>query len=157
MELELISYLPVELRWFEVYTSVPTMCCRGFPGLAPCVGASSVFGHTGFLPFRGKFLHRTVPPKPPFSFAWLSWVAWEGLSYGEAPVTGRKYPPVTVQQCQNWGSHKELHCHIDGSELHVLLLGDRRLELKTRKACQVLQIVLSLPLVQREKCFKNEL
>jgi len=51
MELGLVSYL-VEPRCLEVYISVLTLCCRGFLGLAPCVGASSAFGHSGFLPFR---------------------------------------------------------------------------------------------------------
>lgn len=54
-------------------------------------------------------------------------------------------PPVIVRQCQNWDAHKELYCQVDGSELckgNVLLPGERRLELKTHKACQVLQIIL---------------
>lgn len=120
-----------------------------FLGLAPCVGASSGFVHTGFLPFR----------EAPFPLLGCLG-AWEGLLYGEAPVTGRKYPPVIVQQCQNWDAHKELRCQFDDSELsegNVLLPGERRLELKTQEACQVPQIVLSLQSVQLQKCFKNEL
>lgn len=102
--------------------------------------------HSGFLPYRSQF-----------SFVWLPRGMWEGLSYGEAPATG-KIPPV--QQCQNQNAHKEVHCQANGSELHkgnVLLLRERRLELKTHKPCQVLQITLSLQLIQPEKCFKNEL